>query len=72
MELILDFVECHDRAGLCPCHGCEMKQSGQQAIEFRAVWEARRAFERSLEYDPDYLPARKALQLIREQGLREL
>lgn len=31
--------------------------------------EARRAFERALQYNPDYLPARQGLELIRERGL---
>ncbi len=30
--------------------------------------EAKRSFERALAYDPDYLPARKALEYIRAQG----
>ena len=34
--------------------------------------EAVRAFERALEFEPDYLPARKALELIREHGPRAL
>ncbi len=34
--------------------------------------EAERAFERALSYDPDYLPALKALDLIREQGGQSL
>lgn len=31
------------------------------------VEEAERAFERSLSYDADYFPARKALEVIRER-----
>ncbi len=34
--------------------------------------EAERAFRRALEYDPEYLPALKGLEHIREQGLRTL
>jgi Tfp pilus assembly protein PilF len=32
--------------------------------------EARRAFERALEHDPDYLPARMALEYLRRRGLQ--
>lgn len=34
--------------------------------------EARRAFERALEYDPQYEPAQRALELIKQRGLRGL
>jgi hypothetical protein len=34
------------------------------------VLEARRAFERALEHDPDYLPARMALEYLRRRGLQ--
>lgn len=33
------------------------------------VIEARRAFERALQHNPDYLPAQKGLELILERGL---
>lgn len=36
------------------------------------IEEARRAFERALEYDPDYLPARWALEVLERSGLRGL
>ncbi|MFQ5898487.1 MAG: hypothetical protein ACE5JN_09595 [Candidatus Methylomirabilia bacterium] len=34
--------------------------------------EAKRSFERALSYNADYLPALKALEYIREQGLEIL
>lgn len=34
--------------------------------------DARRSFERALAYDPDYLPALKALEFLREEGIEEL
>ena len=34
--------------------------------------EAERSFRRALSYDPEYLPALKGLEYIREQGLRTL
>ncbi|MFQ5995027.1 MAG: tetratricopeptide repeat protein, partial [Acidiferrobacterales bacterium] len=36
------------------------------------IFEAKRSFERALSYEPDYAPARLALELIREQGLEPL
>ena len=41
---------------------------GQILLEKGRMAEAERAFERALGYDPDYLPALKALELIRAQG----
>ena len=34
--------------------------------------EAKRSFERALEYDPDYLPALEALEYLRDRALRTL
>lgn len=36
------------------------------------IGEARRHFERALEHDPDYVPARRALEALRASGLHEL
>ena len=36
------------------------------------VSEAKQSFKRSLSYDPDYSPARMALEFIREQGLEPI
>ncbi|MGH8706374.1 MAG: tetratricopeptide repeat protein [Burkholderiales bacterium] len=45
---------------------------GRVLLEQGKLAQAKRSFERALEHDPDYLPARQALELIRRQGLREL
>ena len=36
------------------------------------VSEAKQSLARSLRYDPDYLPARKLLEFIRDQGLEPI
>ena len=45
---------------------------GRVLVMQRRLEEAKQAFERALEYDPDYPLARKALELIREHGPRSL
>lgn len=45
---------------------------GRALLAQGKVEEARRSFERALEYDPSYLPALFALEVIRRGGLRGL
>lgn len=45
---------------------------GRVLLEQGKLTAARRSFERALEYDPGYEPARQALEFIRRRGLRDL
>ena len=45
---------------------------GRVMLEEGKIAQAKRSFERALEHDPGYEPAREGLELIRRSGLREL
>jgi Tfp pilus assembly protein PilF len=45
---------------------------GRVWLEQGRIGEAARAFERALEYDPNYLPALQGLEVIRRSGLKPL
>ncbi len=54
------------------CHQFPHMNMGRIHLMRGDMAKAKRAFERALSYDPDYLPARKGLELIREFGFEEL
>jgi tetratricopeptide (TPR) repeat protein len=45
---------------------------GRVLLEEGKIAQAKRSFERALQHDPGYEPAREGLELIRRSGLREL
>ena len=54
------------------CYHFPYTNLGRLHLEDGRIAEARRAFERALELEPDYPPAREGLELIRARGLRDM
>ncbi|MBI4189311.1 MAG: tetratricopeptide repeat protein, partial [Betaproteobacteria bacterium] len=54
------------------CYQFPHSNLGRVLLAQGKVEEAKRSFERALEYDPQYLPALVGLEYIKQRGLRGL
>lgn len=70
-EEAIAYLEKATRAKRYCCYQFPHFNLGRIYLKRKMYGRARAEFEKSLQYDPDYLPAREGLEVLRELGIKE-
>ena len=68
LEEAVPWLERATKAKRYCCYQFPHFNLGRIQLRFGRIEDARRSFERALSYDPAYPPARKGLELVKQQG----